>query len=144
VPIIPGNDVSSLEVTVPGGRVVTMNVPEGDGLAGMLAFSETNEAGVYRVVEKRSSGEDAASGVFVVNAGHRQESNLAPNPDLASLLEGGAQADAGGASQEGVLQELWPLIVGAVVAVIGAEWFLRLRQDRRRVAATVTTRRATP
>jgi Ca-activated chloride channel homolog len=144
VPIIPGNDVSSLEVTVPGGRVVTMNVPEGDGLAGTLAFSETNEAGVYRVVEKRSSGEDAASGVFVVNAGHRQESNLAPNPDLASLLEGGAQADAGGASQEGVLQELWPLIVGAVVAVIGAEWFLRLRQDRRRVAATVTTRRATP
>jgi hypothetical protein len=136
--------VGRVEVTVPGGRVVTMNVPEGDGLAATISFSETNEAGVYRVVEKRPSGEDAASGVFVVNAGHRQESNLAPNPELASLLEGGAQADASGAAQEGVLQELWPLIIGAVVAVIGAEWFLRLRQDRRRVAATATARKAAP
>ena len=140
VPLTPAGDVSRMEVTLPGGRVVTLEVPSGEGRAAALPFTETNEPGVYSVVETRANGDDAASGVFVVNAGDRQESNLAPNPDLASLLAGGSQADAGGAASDGVLQELWPLLVGAAIAVAGAEWLLRMRQDRRRGAASVARR----
>jgi hypothetical protein len=131
VQISPGNDATAVTITDPGGRDVTLPVPETGGAAQVL-YTGTNEPGVYRVAEQRATGDTVDSGLFVVNAGDRQESNLASNPDLASLLQGGGQDAGDGVADQGVPQDLWPLVLAAVLAVIGAEWLLRLRQDRRR------------
>lgn len=142
VQISPGSDATAVTITDPGGRAVTLPVPETGGPAQVL-YSGTNEPGVYQVAEHRATGEAVPSGLFVVNAGDRQESNLVPNPDLAPLLQGGGQDAAEGVADQGVPQELWTLVLGAVLAVIGAEWLLQLRQDRRR-SPVPRTGRATP
>jgi hypothetical protein len=67
----------------------------------------------------------------MVNAGHPQESNLAPNPLLAQALRSGSVEAEDSRLRDQIA--LWPVVIAAVLALLLIEWLLTLRQERRRL-----------
>jgi hypothetical protein len=87
-------------------------------------------SGPYWLRELDASGNPITLATIMVNAGHPQESNLAPNP----LLEDALASNATEADQSRLRNqfEMWPLVVAAVLGLLLIEWLLTLRQERRR------------
>jgi hypothetical protein len=69
----------------------------------------------------------------MVNAGHPQESNLAPNPLLEDAMQSSA-VESDQASRRDQI-ELWPLVLAALLGLLMIEWLLTLRQERQRLPA---------
>jgi hypothetical protein len=135
----PRAGAASVQFTPPNGQPVDMQVDTGEAGAQQsdrlrkLSYADTGQPGQYQVTELDASGNAIGGGRFVVNAGHPQESNLTPNPDLPSVL---SQAHAtGNAGIASGLSDFWPSLAAAAFLVLLFEWLLTLlpRRPRRRV-----------
>lgn len=95
-----------------------------------VIFADTGQPGVYRVAELDGTGAEIGGGRFWVNAGHPRESDLRPNAELAAALAG-AQAGAVDATDRASLPDLWPLLAGLGLVLLGVEWLATLLPRRR-------------
>ncbi|MDQ3043606.1 MAG: VWA domain-containing protein [Chloroflexota bacterium] len=96
-----------------------------------VSFTATGQPGTYSLAELDEAGAELGGGRFVVNAGHRAESNLLPNPELPITLAG-AEASGGLATAGTPLTDLWPLLAAAGLALLLIEWVVTLGPRRRR------------
>lgn len=123
---------TTLEITDPAGTVHSINTAQqaGASLNRLRTFTDTGVSGAYLMRELDSSGNPITFATIMVNAGHPQESNLAPNRLLGEALRSDAvEADSSRLSDQ---IELWPVVLAAVLALLAVEWILTLRQERRR------------
>jgi hypothetical protein len=110
---------TTLRVTDPIGRQRDLDVTTGEP----TVVRESGRNGVYTFTELTDADQVLAEYQIVVNAGSPAESNLRPNPDLASSLAGGDGADAM-ASGGGLRSDIWPLLAAIALIVIAAEWLV--------------------
>src|SRR3989441_3278870 len=104
--------VTTVTVTTPGGRVV-----QGRVTRGVLSFTETDEAGIYKLVTARGEMRVA------VNLMDGDESNLAPRP--LPMASGPAPA----AAPVPVQRELWSLFVIVALVLLAGEGLLYWRRQ---------------
>ncbi|HSC26304.1 MAG TPA: VWA domain-containing protein, partial [Vicinamibacterales bacterium] len=105
--------MSSVTVTLPGGRSVKVPVTRG-----VVSFSETDEVGVYTLSTARGQMRVA------VNLADADESNLAPRP-----LPTPPPATAEGMTPIPVQRELWQLFVLAAIVLLLLEGALYWRRQ---------------
>lgn len=135
----PRAATARVEIAPPEGDPIDFTVSETDGTNRGVVFTETGVPGIYTVTEYDAFELPLGSARFVVNAGHRLESNLRADPNLAAAL-----ATATGVSTTGVREErvdLWPVLALAALGVIVLEWLWALWAARtrvRRATAVVT------
>ncbi|HWK80677.1 MAG TPA: vWA domain-containing protein [Thermomicrobiales bacterium] len=133
----PSAGATSIAIDPPLGVTETLAIPAAtgnapdDATARQVTFLDTSQTGTYRVRELASDGTTLREGAFVVNAGQIQESNLRPNPDLASALAASSPqgTSAGVASGK---TEIWSLVAAVALALIVLEWIVALRRAGRR------------
>ena len=107
----PGQTEAAMEITSPSGKKITL------ASGGSLVFIDTLEAGFYAFKDRQREGE------FAVNLLDEAESQI------ISRLNTGASAtktDTAPWVERG--WSLWPILVGAVVLLLGAEILLAYRQ----------------
>jgi ribosomal protein L28 len=97
-----------------------------------------NNVSHSNVHTKRLFRPNIQTATIMVNAGHPQESNLAPNPLLAPALHSGSVEAESARLRDQIA--LWPVVIAAVLALLLVEWLLTLRQERRRLPMAVGTR----
>jgi len=135
ITISPHAGAKTLEITDPSGTAHTMTI-EADrstGVTPVQSYEDTGMSGPYWLRELDTNGSPITMATIMVNAGHPQESNLAPNPLLKDALASSAiETDQSRLRNQ---FELWPLVVAAVLGLLLIEWLLTLRQERRRPAA---------
>lgn len=120
----PSLDASQVVITDPAGQTATLDVSNDESSTrNDVTYDDTGEAGVFSVRELREDGQIAGEGAFVVNAGHPEESNLAPIAGLDLSLTGGSERGARTASEFGT-SETWPLLAAVALLLIVAEWFV--------------------
>ena len=118
----PRTGASMVRVTAPSG--VETDIPvsiDTSGAVETAIFPATGEAGEYTVQELDARGQPAASGSFVVNAGHPVESNLRANPELPVVLAQAQAAEDGGATRQR-LGDLWPALAALALGLLLVEW----------------------
>jgi len=103
---------SETAITMPSGKTETLL-----GTSGSLVFADTFEAGFYRYKNGQREGE------FAVNLLDEEESQIAPRLNAIASTQKNAAAVRG----EGGLS-LWPILLGAVILLLGAEFLLAYRQ----------------
>ncbi len=134
ITISPHAGATSLEITDPTGTAHTMAI-EADqttGITPVQSYEDTGMSGPYWLRELDTNGNPITMATIMVNAGHPQESNLAPNPLLKDALASSAiETDQSRLRNQ---FELWPLVVAAILGLLLIEWLLTLRQERRRPA----------
>lgn len=140
--VTPGEPVSitllpeadEVAVTAPGGKVTTLR-PSGSG---SMSFAGTDDLGIYRV-EQREQGQTLGEmEAFAANLFDREESDIAPRPDLA--LTGTGPAPPAGTTTRPM--EIWPWVLLASLALLSAEWWLYNRG--RRIPAQAPARPGRP
>ncbi|MDQ2654413.1 MAG: BatA domain-containing protein [Chloroflexota bacterium] len=134
----PRAATSRVEITPPQGEPVELAVAETNATDRDVVFTGTGEPGIYTVTEYDAFDLPLGSTKFVVNAGHRLESDLRVDPNLVPAL-----ATATGVSTSGLREErvdLWPILALAALGVIVLEWLWALWAARTRVRrATAAT-----
>lgn len=145
----PAADVRTIEIIPPSGEPVTLDVGVNDAAAGdaldteamdgasarppslrEVVFTGTGQPGDYVISETDLHGRTRDGGVFVVNAGHEQESNLRANDDVSQTLALAQGSDSGQASA--TLQDLWPVLAAVALALLVVEWLWATVAGRRR------------
>ncbi|MGC4108317.1 MAG: BatA domain-containing protein [Thermomicrobiales bacterium] len=147
----PSAGAVSVAIDRPGGTTSVLTVPTAiDGAASdptsrQVTFLDTSQTGTYRIRELAADGSTLREGAFVVNAGQLQESNVRPNPDLASAFVTNASASRTlGTDSDGHV-EIWTLVATLALVVIIAEWIVAIRRVSRRTRqATNVAPPATP
>ncbi len=132
----PRAAATRVEIAPPQGDPTELAVPEAGRTDRDVIFTGTGEPGIYTVTEYDAFDLSLGSTKFVVNAGHRLESNLRVDPNLAPAL-----ATATGVSTTGLREErvdLWPLLALAALAVIVVEWLWALWAARTHVRRATT------
>jgi hypothetical protein len=135
----PRAATARVEIAPPDGEPTDLAVSETGASDRDVVFTGTGEPGIYTVTEYDALDLPLGSTRFVVNAGHRLESNLRVDPNLAPAL-----ATATGVSTTGLREErvdLWPILALLALGVIVLEWLWTLWAARTRVrrATAVTT-----
>jgi Ca-activated chloride channel family protein len=135
ITISPHAGAASFEVTNSLGTLHTIPVEQTTDSAvnRTVSFADTGVAGPYFVRELDTSGNPITLATIMVNAGHPQESNLAPNPLLEDAMQSSA-VESDQASRRDQI-ELWPLVLAALLGLLMIEWLLTLRQERQRLPA---------
>jgi hypothetical protein len=127
----PRAAAARVEITPPEGEATDLVVSETGRTDRDVVFTGTGEPGIYTVTEYDALDLPLGSARFVVNAGHRLESNLRADPNLVPAL-----ATATGVSTSGLREErvdLWPILALAALGVIVLEWLWALWASRARV-----------
>lgn len=121
----PEPGVDEVVVTRPDGAAKVFTKP-----AGLVTFVDTEQPGVYSVVQK-IEGQQVYGGQFVVNLFDEKESEIKPRTDVA----GSETFRAGDTSSAAGRQEIWrPILLGALSVAL-LEWLIFFRvfdQVRRR------------
>ncbi|MGI8485665.1 MAG: BatA domain-containing protein [Thermomicrobiales bacterium] len=135
----PSVGTAKLSIQAPDGSTSILPVSSGDdaSLDRAVTFADTDQSGVYTLSEIAIDGSTTRHGSFVVNAGQLQESNLRPNPDLASALSQTTPPNGHVQSVGVARSELWPFLIALALLIVCVEWFLASRslgtvQGRRR------------
>lgn len=122
VMLVPRTGVQTVQITGPSGTRTDLPVTlAASGSSDPVVFTATGEAGEYTVEELDTNGTVSASGVFVINAGHPVESNLAVNPELAGTLTQATGDVSDGAGRDR-LGDLWPALAALALGVLAFEW----------------------
>lgn len=127
----PRAAASRVEITPPQGGATSLTVPESDAADRNVVFTGTGEPGIYTVTEYDAFDLSLGSMRFVVNAGHRLESNLRVDPNLAPALATATGVSTAGQREERV--DLWPILALIALGVIVCEWLWALWAARTRV-----------
>jgi Mg-chelatase subunit ChlD len=104
---------AAVEITAPSGKKDVISSPSGP-----LVFTDTFQAGFYAF---KSSGRESR---FAVNLFDEDESRIVPRVSLNTVDRRGEQS--GGALDVG--SSLWPVLLAAVLIVLGIELLLAFRQ----------------
>ncbi len=149
VGFMPSGTTRLVAVTNPRSEVVELPVASSadqdqeivatNARSRMVTFAETGEPGTYWLSEFNESGQQTATGAFIVNAGHLRESDLRANGDLPEILAGTSVNGSGAGSFE-LLSDLWPALVALALAVLCIEWLV-LAFGRRSVNRTAPSHR---
>jgi len=137
----PSPGTARLDITAPNGTTDDVSVGAASTSASAvdqdITYLQTGIAGTYTLSEIAADGSTTRQGSFVVNAGQRQESNLRPNPALASTLTPGAPSPDDSGSPTESRSDLWPILLALAIMVLLAEWLFALRgRARRRTGRT--------
>jgi uncharacterized membrane protein len=103
---------SETAITIPSGKIETLS-----STSGSLVFADTIEAGFYRYKNGQREGE------FAVNLLDEEESQIAPRLSANASAQ---KSDAAVRAESGL--SLWPMLLGAVILLLGAELLLAYRQ----------------
>jgi hypothetical protein len=128
VSFVPEPDVAKIDVILPDESHRTVDVqadasqPGAPALPVVIDF--TGNAGMYTVRSLRADGSLLDERSFVVNAGHPQESNLAVNRELSSILDLAGGDTAAATSSLTHPNQLWWLLALLAFIVLLAEWFV--------------------
>jgi hypothetical protein len=134
----PRSAAARVEIMPPQGEPTSLAVSETDTADRDVVFTGTGEPGIYTVTEYDAFDLPLGSTRFVVNAGHRMESNLRADPNLAPALATATGVSTTGQREERV--DLWPILALAALGVIVLEWLWALWASRARVRrATAVT-----
>jgi hypothetical protein len=124
--LTPPPGATGLRVTLPDGRAETVHG------GAPVAFSDTDEPGIYRVDTLGAPAHGAGSagtpearaprGAFAVNAGSFDLGAIAPRSRIP--VAGTAAASGGGAGAQLDLQDLWPWLALLAMAALLAEWLV--------------------
>jgi hypothetical protein len=135
----PRAAAARVAITPPEGEPTSLTVSETQTTDRDVVFTGTGEPGIYTVTEYDAVDLPLGSTRFVVNAGHRLESNLRAEPNLAPALATATGVSTTGQREERV--DLWPILALAALGVIVLEWLWALWASRTRVrrATAVTT-----
>ncbi len=109
---LPNND-GTLEITTPSGKKEIFN-----SASNPLVFTDTFQTGFYSYQSANHNGR------FAVNLFDEDESQIQPRASLGAAAKKGEEESA--ATESGLT--LWPALLGAVLAVLGLELLLALRQ----------------
>ncbi len=107
----PGQTEAAMEITSPSGKKITL------ASGGSLVFIDTLEAGFYAFKDRQREGE------FAVNLLDEAESQIVPRLNTGASA---TKTDTAPWVERG--WSLWPILVGAVVLLLGAEILLAYRQ----------------
>lgn len=107
------NDDGTLEITTPSGKKEIFN-----SASNLLVFADTFQTGFYSFKSAHRDGR------FAVNLFDEEESQILPRASLSAAAKKG---EAENTPIEGGLS-LWPMLLGAVLSVLGVELFLAFRQ----------------
>ena len=107
----PGQTEAAMEITSPSGKKITL------ASGGSLVFIDTLEAGFYAFKDRQREGE------FAVNLLDEAESQIVPRLNTGASA---TKTDTAPWVERG--WSLWPILVGAVVFLLGAEILLAYRQ----------------
>ncbi|HEU0163984.1 MAG TPA: VWA domain-containing protein [Thermomicrobiales bacterium] len=142
----PSGDVVSLKIDTPSRGSETIAIPTSgaSALDRTITFTDTSDSGVYTIHELAADGSTLRQGSFVVNAGQRQESNLQPNPSLASSISQASASSGTTGSGAADHSDLWPLLVAGALAAIVLEWLLVARRGGRRPSFEAPAATTTP
>ena len=127
----PRAAAARVEITPPQGEPVALAVAETDRADRDVVFTGTGDAGIYTVTEYDAVDLPLGSTRFVVNAGHRQESNLRADPNLEDALATATRVSTSGLREERI--DLWPILALTALGVIVLEWLWALWAARTRV-----------
>jgi len=105
---------------------VDASVPQSGGQA--VTFTETGQAGHYRVTELDGTGIFVTETAFFINAGHPEESDLRPNPFLQDVLSDVVQSGDQSTVQQ--RSDLWPILISIALGVLVVEWIVTMLQGR--------------
>ncbi|MBA2278799.1 MAG: hypothetical protein H0W06_13665, partial [Chloroflexia bacterium] len=122
----PSADAATVSIVRPGDENVTLTAGGGGATAAPLTFTDTGQEGAYTVQELRADGSVIGEGRFVVNAGHREESDLRANPSLATALTAAGEETAGTETGDAAMRlaDLWPVLAGVALALLVVEWLV--------------------
>jgi hypothetical protein len=98
--------------------------------SGQVSFAGTDALGVYTVRQMANGKPLGDPEHFAVNLFSRDESNIAPRPDLALTGTGPAGPSAAQAARP---LEIWPWLLLASLAILAAEWWFYNRAGRLRL-----------
>ena len=115
VPLLPSTEIAT--ISAPDGSEHTMSASQA------TIFLETDQLGAYNVSQFDSQGNVVHAAPFVVNLFDEQESNIAPQ-DLVQV--GQRELSISESAQEGQ-REMWRWAAGAVLVVMGLEWWVHHR-----------------
>ena len=114
----------------------------GDPRLREVDFTDTGQPGAYTTRELDANGSAIGEGKFVINAGHRSESNLTANPELAQTVA--AAEETADVTTTRRVKEIWPAIVLAVaLAIFGIELLVILLRGSRGVRRAPRARNGT-
>ncbi|MGH2459801.1 MAG: vWA domain-containing protein [Chloroflexota bacterium] len=114
LPAVPEAD--SVLVQLPNGKVDVFSQ-----VAGPIRFTDTSQVGHYVVTDLKGST-TLARNEFVASSLGITRSDIAPRVDPQGLTQTGSPA--GKPTQH----EVWPWVVGGVLALLSAEWLLYFRR----------------
>lgn len=117
VSIAPAAGSTAVIVHKPDGTIWTAEVSEEE-----IIFTETEQLGLYRVVLRDGTG-DQAAGSFAVNLFNPAESNIGPKETVQlgqTAVETEAEGDVG-------QRELWPWFIAVAFVVLLLEWWVHHR-----------------
>jgi hypothetical protein len=126
VSIRPLPEADQIVVTSPGSRGASTSLKP----SGQVSFAGTDALGVYTVQQMAKGKALGNPESFAVNLFSRDESNIAPRPDLAFTGTGPA-APAG--RQAARPLEIWPWLLVASLAILALEWWFYNRAGRLRL-----------
>ena len=107
------NGEGAVEITAPSGKREVFGSP-----AGPLVFADTFQTGFYGFRSAERAGH------FAVNLLDEEESQIVPRVSLEAAAKHG---EPGGSALESGFS-LWPVLLGAVLLILGLELFLAFRQ----------------
>ena len=126
ISIRPMPDADQIVVTSPSGARTTVR-PSGQ----QVSFAGTDELGVYSV-QQSAGGEPLGDPErFAVNLFNREESNIAPHPDLAFAGTETSATPANSNAQRPA--EIWPWVLLASLLLLSLEWWFYNRAGRIRL-----------
>ncbi len=120
VSITPGANATAVSILKPDGTTWTADVGEE-----ALAFTETDELGLYQV-NLRDEGGERPAGSFAVNLFSQDESNIQPKTAVRigqTTVKTAAEGDVG-------QREFWPWLLGLAFIILLAEWWVHHRGAR--------------
>ncbi|HKP51753.1 MAG TPA: VWA domain-containing protein [Chloroflexia bacterium] len=127
VSISPLPEAQEIIVTAPGGKATVLRPSGSDS----MSFAGTDELGVYTVQQRADGKALGEAERFAVNLFSRDESDIAPRPDLAF-----AGTEAAPAQSEATRPlEIWPWVLLASLGLLSVEWWFYNRAGRLRLPA---------
>jgi hypothetical protein len=110
-------DADEIVVTPPGDAAKsTVLTPSGP-----TSFAGTDLLGLYTVVQQNKGQPIAEPEQFAVNLFSRDESNIAPRPDLPFVGTGDTPT---GSPANGTPVEIWPWVLLAGLVILALEWWV--------------------
>ena len=124
----PATGTDHIVVTAPGGTVTRIAAPDSGG--GVI-IEPAAVAGQFTVQSVGQGEQVLSEASFMVNAGNPAESDIRPNPDLRTLLQGAAEGEVT-TGEDRTLADLWPLLTTLVLAIVALEWIVAMGGQPRR------------